>query len=422
MRILIKNSFVIDPEKKSSVKDILIENGKILSVRPNIDEDADKIINGKGLYSFPGLIDIHVHLREPGHEYKETIESGTLAAAKGGFTHLCCMPNTNPVNDNASVTSFIIEESKKYNHCTLYPVAALTKGLEGDEICEYGELKEKGIVALSDDGRPVEDSMVMRRAVEYAKAFDIPVFCHSEDLKLAGNGVMNEGFISTKLGLGGIPDIAESLGVKRDIDIASITGHRVHIAHVSTKKSIDLIRAAKKAGVKVTAETAPHYFTLTEEAVGEYNTYAKMNPPLRTKADREAVIEGLKDNTLDVIATDHAPHSDEEKMVPFEQAAFGIVGLETSLPLSLELVRKNILSLEDLAMKMSINPGRIIGVDNSIREGNFANITIVNPNFKWEVTKASLVSKSKNSPFLRDIMEGFSEYTINNGNITWSRI
>ena len=325
------------------------------------------------------------------------------------------------MNDNASVTSFIIREAEKFGHCNVHPVAALTKNLEGIDICEYGDLKEAGAIALSDDGKPVSDSGVMRRAVEYAKAFDIPVICHSEEVSLSKNGVMNEGQISTRLGMPGIPDIAESLGIKRDIDLAEITGYGVHIAHVSTEKSVEIIRAAKKKNIRVTAETAPHYFTLTEDAVSKFDAYAKMNPPLRTEKDRLAVIDGLKDGTLDMIATDHAPHSDEEKIVPFEAASFGITGLETSLALGLALVEKNILSMVELAEKMSINPGKLIGIDNCISVGNTANITIVNSSHEWVVNREKFVSKSKNSPFTGKKMKGICEFTIKKGKITWSR-
>lgn len=421
MSILIKNGMVFDEEKGFVKKNILIENS-IISDFPQTDAEAGEIINADGLYVFPGLIDVHVHLRQPGHEYKETIETGSLAAAKGGFTDICCMPNTNPVNDSAAVTSLIINEANKYGHCNVHPVAALTKGLGGHEISEYGELKENGAVALSDDGVPVSDSGVMRRALEYAKGFDLPVICHSEEKSLSGNGVMNEGKVSTRLGLTGIPDIAESLGIKRDIDLAELTGYKVHIAHVSCEKSVEIIREAKKRGVNVTAETAPHYFTLTEDCVEEFEGYAKMNPPLRTRKDLDAVINGIKDGTLDVIATDHAPHSDEEKIVPFEAAAFGIIGLETSLALTLDLVKEGFITMEDAARLMSINPGKVIGKSNSITKGNRANLTIVNPGFEWTPVKENFVSKSKNSPFIGRKLKGICDYTIKDGKFTWRRL
>ncbi|MGM0417901.1 MAG: dihydroorotase [Thermodesulfobacteriota bacterium] len=420
MSILIKNGTVFISDKGFVSTNVLIENKKIVELTET-EPEADEIIEAKKMYVLPGLIDIHVHLRQPGQEYKETIETGAKAAAKGGFTDICCMPNTDPVNDNASVTSFIVKKAAEAGYSRVHPVASLTKGLKGCEICEYGELKKAGAAALSDDGRPVPDSGIMRRAVEYAAGFDLPVICHSEELSLSEDGVVNEGIVSTRLGLGGIPDSAESLGVKRDIEIASLTGHGVHIAHVSTAKAVDIIRNAKKNNIKVTAETAPHYFTLTQDSVHDFDTYAKMNPPLRTEADRLAVIEGLKDNTIDVIATDHAPHSDEEKIVPFEQAAFGIVGLETSLSLSLELVEQGIINMEDLVHKMSINPGKIINQDNSITEGLAADITIVNKDFEWTADKDSFVSKSKNSPFINRKMKGVCEYTIKDGKIIWSR-
>jgi dihydroorotase len=420
MKLLIKNGVCILSEKGEKKTNIFIEDGIIREISDSV-KDADKVIDAEGMYVFPGLIDIHVHLREPGHEYKETIESGSRAAAKGGFTDICCMPNTSPVNDSPEVTSFIINKALKAGFSKVHPVASLTKSLEGDEICDYGELKETGAVALSDDGRPVTDSGVMRRAVEYAKAFDLPVICHSEELSLSKNGVMNEGIVSTRLGLTGIPDTSESLGVKRDIEIASLVDYPVHIAHVSAEKTVEIIRNAKKRKIKVTAETAPHYFLLTEDAVNEFDAYAKMNPPLRTEKDRQAIIKALKDGTIDVIATDHAPHSDEEKIVPFELAAFGITGLETSLPLSLELVYSGDLTMEQLAEKMSINPGKIVGINNGIFEGNHASLTIVNPDFEWTVTRDDFVSKSKNSPFTGRKVKGVCEYTIREGKIIWSR-
>lgn len=424
MSILIKNGMVLVEDNDNGrgfvKKDILIKDEKIAEISDSI-ENGDEIIDASGKHIFPGLIDVHVHLREPGQEYKETIETGSYAAAKGGFTDICCMPNTDPVNDNAQITSFIVSEGKKHGHCNVHPVASLTKGLDGSDICEYGELKSAGAIALSDDGKPVSDSGVMRRAVEYAKGFDIPVICHSEEVTLSGNGVMNEGRMSTRLGMPGIPDIAESLGIKRDIEVADLTGHRLHIAHVSCRKSVEIIRDAKKKNIKVTAETAPHYFILTEDAVGDFHGYAKMNPPLRTEDDRLAIIEGLKDGTLDMIATDHAPHSDEEKIIPFEAAAFGITGLETSLSLSLELVEAGVLTLAELADKMSINPGKLIGKDNSIKTGNNANLAIIDLDFQWKAARDSFVSKSKNSPFIDRDMKGICDITIKDGKITWSR-
>lgn len=420
MRVLIKNGTCILFNKGETKTNIYIENGVIKEISDSV-KDADKVIDADGMYVFPGLIDIHVHLREPGHEYKETIESGAKAAAKGGFTDICCMPNTDPVNDSPGVTSFIIEKAHKAGFSNVHPVASLTKSLKGEEICDYGELKETGAIALSDDGMPVSDSGVMRRAIEYAKAFDLPVICHSEELSLSKNGAMNEGIVSTRLGLSGIPDSAESLGVKRDIEVAAFVNYPVHIAHVSAEKTIEIIRNAKNKNIRVTAETAPHYFILTEDAVKEFDAYAKMNPPLRTEKDRLAVIAGLKDGTIDLIATDHAPHSDEEKIVPFEEAAFGITGLETSLALSLELVFSGVLTMEELSDKMSINPGKVVGINNSIFEGNKANLTIINPDFEWTITREGFVSKSKNSPFTGRKVKGICEYTIIEGKIIWSR-
>jgi len=342
---------------------------------------------------------MHVHLREPGHEYKETIESGCRAAVHGGFTAICPMPNTDPVNDNAAITAYILKKAQEANTARVYPVAAISKGLEGKGLCEYGELKDAGAVALSDDGRPVMNSQLMRRALEYAKGFGMLLISHCEDLELAGNGVMNEGAFATRMGLPGIPNAAESVMVMRDIALCELTRSRLHIAHVSTKESVEAIRAAKKRGAAVTAETAPHYFTLTEDAVGEYDTHAKMNPPLRSAADREAVLEGLADGTLDVIATDHAPHSSLEKEVEFDHAANGIIGLETSLSLSLRLVEKGILSLSSLVEKMSTNPARILGLEKSLTPGSVADITLIDPDFGYMADAGKFQSRSRNTPF-----------------------
>ena len=403
MRILIKGGKVIDPGKYEGIADILIENGKIVEICPNLEprtsDPEPRIIDASGKIVVPGLIDMHVHLREPGHEYKETIESGCRAAVHGGFTAICPMPNTDPVNDNAAITAYILKKAQEANTARVYPVAAISKGLEGKGLCEYGELKDAGAVALSDDGRPVMNSQLMRRALEYAKGFGMLVISHCEDLELAGNGVMNEGAFATRMGLPGIPNAAESVMVMRDIALCELTRSRLHIAHVSTKESVEAIRAAKKRGAAVTAETAPHYFTLTEDAVGEYDTHAKMNPPLRSAQDREAVLEGLADGTLDVIATDHAPHSSLEKEVEFDHAANGIIGLETSLSLSLRLVEKGILSLSSLVEKMATNPARILGLEKSLAPGSVADITLIDPDFGYMADAGKFQSRSRNTPF-----------------------
>jgi len=367
----------------------------------------------------PGLIDMHVHLREPGHEYKETIESGCLAAASGGITAICCMPNTNPVNDNSQVTKFILEKSRLANTVRVYPVAAISKGLEGTRLCEYGELKDAGAVAISDDGCPVTDSQLMRRAMEYAKGFGLPVISHCENMDLLAGGVVNEGAFATRMGLPGIPNACESVMVMRDIAISELTGSPVHIAHVSAMESVRAIRAAKKRGVPVTAETAPHYFTLIEDDVGQYDTNAKMNPPLRSKKDREAVREGLSDGTIDVIATDHAPHSSIEKEVEFDKAENGIIGLETSVSLSLKLVEDGVLKIDELVEKMSTNPARILKLENGLRAGNPADITIIDPDELFTIDAKNFYSLSRNTPFNGREVKGKAVLTMVGGKIVF---
>ncbi|MCF8068387.1 MAG: dihydroorotase [Desulfobacterales bacterium] len=405
MRILIKGGRVIDPGHLDGISDIIIEDGKVKDIIENGIDDAlsisddIKIIDAAGKYVTPGLIDMHVHLREPGFEYKETIETGCKAAAAGGFTAVCPMPNTDPVNDGAEVTRFIIDKAQKAGAARVFPVAAISKGQKGEGLCNYGELKDAGAVAFSDDGLPVLNSNLMRRSMECAKQFNIPVISHSEDPFLANGGSMNEGEISAKLGLQGIPNACESIMVLRDIALSELTGAALHIAHVSTRESVTAIRDAKKRGVNVTAETAPHYFTLTDEAVVRYNTHAKMNPPLRTEADRMAICEGLADGTLDAIATDHAPHAPIDKDVAFDRAANGIIGLETSLPVSLKLVEKGILSMYELVEKMSKNPAKILGLDSGLSKGMNADLTIIDPGLIFTVSSEHFRSLAINTPF-----------------------
>ncbi|MDM8538441.1 dihydroorotase, partial [Desulfobacterales bacterium HSG17] len=413
MGILIKGGRVVDPGNIDGISDVLIENGKIKDIAPEIPETAaQKVIDASGKIVTPGLIDMHVHFREPGQEYKETIESGCRAAARGGFTAVCTMPNTDPVNDNAQVTEYILKKAREANGVKVYPVAAISKGLEGKSLCEYGELKEAGAIALSDDGRPVMNSQFMRRALEYAKGFGLPIISHCEDITLAGSGVMNEGETATRMGLAGIPNAVESIMVMRDIALSELTGVPVHIAHVSTAESVHAIRGAKKRGVLVTAETAPHYFTLTEKAVENYNTNAKMNPPLRTEKDRQAVRDGLADGTLDVIATDHAPHHALEKEVEFDRAANGIIGLETSLPLSLKLVEDGVLAMDGLIEKMSIHPAMILGLERGLKVDNVADITVIDPDAVWTVKKDEFLSVSRNMPFDGWEMKGNAAFVI----------
>ena len=440
MQMLIKGGRVIDPGKIDGIADIFIEGGKIVKIQSNNnsqqpptsneqratsnhqratsnEQPISRTIDATGKIVTPGLIDMHVHLREPGHEYKETIESGCLAAASGGFTAICCMPNTNPVNDNSQVTKFIIEKARLADTVRVYPVAAISKGLEGIGLCEYGDLKDAGAVAISDDGCPVSDSQLMRRAMEYAKGFGLPVISHCEDLNLLAGGVVNEGAFATMMGLPGIPNACESVMVMRDIALSELTGSPVHIAHVSTMESVRAIRAAKKRGVPVTAETAPHYFTLTEDDVGQYDTNAKMNPPLRSKQDREAVREGLADGTIDVIATDHAPHSSIEKEVEFDQAENGIIGLETSVSLGLKLVEDGVLKIDELIEKMSTNPARILKLENGLKAGNSADLTIIDPDRLYTIDVKNFYSLSSNTPFNGREVKGKAVLTMVGGNI-----
>jgi dihydroorotase len=401
-KILIQNGRVVDPAAGvDEALDVLVENGRIARVGKSIEAAGAQVIDAKGKVVAPGLIDIHVHFREPGFEYKEDLESGLRSAVKGGFTGVCPMPNTKPVIQTQADVEFTLQKSRGIALAEVFPVAAVTRNQDGKELTEFGELKKGGVMALSDDGRPIQDSNIMRRALEYSKKFDLVILVHCQDEGLFGCGCMNEGFVSTKLGLPGIPVECESIEVARDIQLAGLTGGRLHFCHMSSKKSLDLIREAKKNGSRVTAETAPHYFTLTDEAVSGYNTFAKMNPPLRLGSDIEAVKEALRDGTIDVIATDHAPHSASEKELEFERAPFGIIGLETSLALSLNLVREGVLTLGSLIEKMSLNPARILKIQRgTLTIGAAADITVFDMEAEWTFDAPGILSKSRNSPFL----------------------
>ena len=425
MRMIIKGGRVVDPGHLDGIMTVYIENDTIAAFLdqkaaevPFGESEADRVIDAEGCIVAPGLIDMHVHLREPGEEYKETIGTGIQAAAAGGFTGICCMPNTKPVNDTKEVTTYIINQAKSLRSVRVYPVGAISIGLAGDALSEYGELKAAGAVAVTDDGRPVVNSQLMRRALEYSKSIGIPVISHSEELSLA-NGVMNEGPVATRLGLSGIPNAAESIMVMRDIALAELTGSPIHIAHVSTRESIRAIRSAKQRGVPVTAETAPHYFTLTDQSIASYDTHAKMNPPLRSVEDRRAVCEALADGTIDVIATDHAPHSALEKQVPFDEAANGVIGLETSLPLALRLVDEGLLSIMQLIEKMAINPARILGLQTGIKDGGKADLTVIDPSEKYVYHAAKGFSKSRNTPFDGWEFKGRSKCTLVDGRIVY---
>ncbi|MBI5556933.1 MAG: dihydroorotase [Deltaproteobacteria bacterium] len=423
--LLLQNGRIIDPANNlDGPGDLLLANG-VIQRRGKAGSlscpDNGKTIDLRGKWLVPGLIDMHVHLREPGEEYKETIASGTKAAAAGGFTAVACMPNTKPVNDNQAVTSLILTRAAAAGYARVYPVGAISNGSRGTELAEYGELKKAGAVAVSDDGRPVVNSQLMRRALEYSGNHDLLAISHAEEVSLSENGVMNEGALSTRLGLRGIPSAAESIMIYRDLALAEYVNRPIHIAHISARESVDLIRRAKKKGCKVTAETAPHYFTLTEEAVGLYNTRAKMNPPLRTADDVAAIRDGLRDGTIDAIATDHAPHSVMEKDVEFDQAANGIIGLETAVPLAMALVRENVLSPVRLIELLSVNPARILGVGGgTLSEGSPADITVIDPEKIFVYTKERVVSKNSNSPFLGWELTGKAVLTLVAGKITFS--
>lgn len=400
---LIKNGRVIDPANKvDGLLDVLLRGDKIEAVDKNIDAGSAEVINAKGKIVSPGFIDMHVHLREPGREDEETIESGTRAAIRGGFTSVLSMPNTEPAIDNAGAVKALKALIKKNALANVIIAGAITEGRAGKQLTDFRQMKKEGAAAVSDDGSSVEDDSLMLSALNNCRKEKILLIAHCEDAKISGPGVINKGFISTKMGLRGIPREAEYERVQRDLKLAKEASSRIHIAHVSCKEAVSLIRSAKGDGLNVTAETAPHYFTLNEECCVAYDTNTKMNPPLRTKEDVEAVKEGLADGTIDAIATDHAPHTDSEKDVEFDFAPFGIIGLETALSLAvMELIDKKILSWPELILKMSANPSKILGLNKgSLANGSIADITIIDPAEEYVYTKDSIESKSKNSPFI----------------------
>ncbi len=424
-RLLLKNARIIDPSRDVDMRgDIVIQDGVITQVG-QVNEAAfeGRIIDLTGKVVSPGWMDMHTHLREPGREDEETIESGMLAAANGGFTTVCCMPNTQPPIDTQEIIQYIKDRSRNAL-VDVHPIAAITKGREGKELTEILELVEQGAVAISDDGSPVMSAEMMRRALEYSRMVDVPVIGHEEDITMTEGGDINEGYTSTCLGLGGIPTVAEDIMVARDIMLAEYTGARFHVAHLSSGKSVELVRQAKAKGIRVTAEATPHHFSLTEEAVRSFDTNTKMNPPLRTEADRRALLEGLKDGTIEVIATDHAPHSWEEKEAEYQRAPFGIIGLETALGVSLtHLYHTGVLTLVQIIEKFAVNPYRILNLPiPGIQPDVPANLTVFDPEAEWQVKEERFLSKSSNSPFIGHRLKGKPFLVINNHQLFFSTL
>jgi dihydroorotase len=425
MRLLIANGYVIDPAQGTNTgKNLLIEDGRLVGLSSHSDgvPEGAEVFDATGLVVAPGFIDMHVHLREPGHEYKETIASGAAAAVAGGFTTVCAMPNTDPINDNAAVTRFVIEQAARAGLASVFPIGAITKNSDGTELAEMGEMKDAGIVAVSDDGRPVPTAGMMRRAMEYARGFDLPVIDHCEDKSLARGGMMHEGHWSLVLGLRGVPAAAEEVDAERNCLLAELTGARVHLAHVSTRGAIEAVRRAKEKGLPVTCEVAPHHWTLTDEAVSDYDTNTKMSPPLRSQDHIDALLEGLRDGTVDAIATDHAPHHADEKELEYDQAPFGIVGLETAVGLAMErLVNQGVISLERLVELCSTNPARILNLEErgTLRAGARADLTILDPELAWTFEVSRSKSKSRNTPFDGFTFRGAAVATLVGGRIVY---
>ena len=420
--LLIRGGRVIDPASRLDGKaDVLIENGRIAAVDDAIKAKNAEVLDASGLVVTPGFIDLHTHLREPGREDKETIATGARAAAAGGFTTICAMPNTTPVNDSAATTRFIVETAQRDAVVRVFPIGAITRGSKGEELSEYGDLKAAGCIAISDDGRPVQNARVMRRALEYARTFGLPVIDHCEDLDLSKGGAMNEGPVSVAMGIPGAPHVSETIMVERDVLLAEFTGSHVHIAHISTAGAVDAVRRGKARGVRVTAEATPHHLALTDEAVREhdYDPVTKMNPPLRSEEDRQAVVGGLLDGTIDAIATDHAPHTSEEKTCEFDCAAFGIVGLETAFALCHDsLVKPGVLELSRLVQLMTLGPARALGLPGGTLEvGQPADVVILDVAATRTVKPESFRGKSRNSPFVSRKLTGWPLITLVNGAI-----
>lgn len=423
-RLVLRGGRVVDPARKvNAVLDVLLADGKVAQVGARLSTRGAEVLEVKGLVVCPGFIDIHTHLREPGREDKETIATGTRAAAAGGFTAVCAMPNTEPVNDQAGITRAILEKARTEGAVRVYPVGAMTKGSRGEEIAEYGDLREAGCVAVSDDGRPVASARVMRRALEYARTFSLTAIDHCEEPTLSERAVMNEGPVATLLGLRGVPAAGEAMVVERDALLAELTGGKVHIAHLSAAASVDAVRRGKGRGVKITAEATPHHLLLTEQAVKdmEYDTSTKMNPPLRSERDRRAVVEGLREGTIDCIATDHAPHTVDDKKVEYDQAAFGIVGLETAVALCLDrLVGGRVIDLPRLVTLLSTSPARVLGLPGgSLARGAPADVTVLDLERKRPVDPARFLSKGRSTPFGGWTLKGWPVMTIVGGTVVW---
>ncbi len=423
-RLLLKGGRVVDPARKvDAVLDVLLADDTVEAVGKRISPRGAQVLDMKGLVVCPGFIDLHAHLREPGREDKETIATGTRAGAAGGFAAVCAMPNTDPVNDHAGITRLILEKAKAEGAVRVYPIGAVTRGSRGEELAEYGDLREAGCVAVSDDGRPVASARVMRRALEYAKAFDLTVIDHCEEPSLADQAAMNEGPVSTFLGLRGAPAAGEAIMVERDVLLAELTGGKVHIAHTSAAASVDAVRRGKARGVRVTAEATPHHLLLIDQLVkdSEYDTATKMNPPLRAERDRQALLQGLRDGTIDCIATDHAPHAVDDKKVEYDHAAFGIVGLETAVALCLDrLVGKGLLDLPHLVSLLSTNPARILALPGgTLAPGGPADVTVLDLSRKRQVEPARFESKGRNTPFAGWTLAGWPVMTIVGGRVAW---
>lgn len=422
MKLLLKNLKIVNFDKIEE-GNILIEDNKIKAVTKE-EPVAEDVIDLNGLVAVPGLIDMHVHFRDPGYEYKEDIFSGSSAAVAGGVTTCLPMANTKPVNDNSSITKYMINKAKEYGLIDLFPVGAITKGLKGEELTEMGDMLEAGAIAFSDDGYPVMNSEVMRRALEYAKTFDSFIISHSEDKNLAGSGVINDGNIATITGLKGIPAEAEEVMIMRDILLAKLTKSRIHLCHISTKHSLELIKWAKNEGIDVTCEVTPHHFTFDESALINYDTNYKMNPPLRGKDDVLALIEGIKSGVIDIIATDHAPHHKDEKFVEFDLAAFGIIGLQTVVPLTLNLVRSGHITIQDFVRLTSYRPAQILRLSDrgEIKSDKLADIAIIDPDFSYTFDKRINKSKSENTPLFNKELTGIVKMTIKNGKIVYKAL